>query len=186
MHKSKFIVSITVIVIAGMMMLLSVIFALIHVASNFYQDIQYITIEPHSASFSHSSVPFSLQADQSISFWLKVPNQDIEHQDSQITLSLFNKNGSLLTSINKNFNSSFSRHSTGKQHYYKLGKHHFETAFDGVLQSRFDGSWRPLTTSNIVLRQISPTVLPMQQFYLFLLGSLLLFIGIKAVEKYSP
>jgi len=186
MQQSKFILSIIITLTGGIMMLASMISAVIHVASNIYEDIQLINIEPPTTLLTQTSSSFSIQQDQDISFWFNVPNTQVENKDMQIILSVLDSNGSLLTTIEKEFNSSFTRHSDGEQHYYKLGSYHFKTAFEGVLQTRFDGTWLPTTPSKLVLRQLSSAILPLQQFYFFLLGIVILIIGVKAVEKYSP
>jgi len=186
MFKPTFVLSIIITLIGGIMMAVSMIAAVIHVASNIYEDIQLIHIAPPITSLTQTSPSFSIQQDQLISFWFNVPNTQIENKDMQITLSLFDRNGSLLTTIKKEFNSTFSRHSDGEQHYYKLGSYHFETAFEGVLQTHFDGTWLVDTPSKLILRQVSSALLPVQQFYFFLLGIVILIIGVKAVEKYSP
>jgi len=186
MFKPTFIVSIIITLVGGIMMTISMIAAVIHVASNIYEDIQLINVNPPITSLTQTSSPFTIQQDQLISFWFNMSNKQIENKDMQITLSLFDRNGSLLTTITKEFNSTFTRHSDGEQHYYKLGSYHFETAFEGVLQTRFDGTWLIETPSKLILRQLSSSLLPVQQFYFFLLGIMILIIGVKAVEKYSP
>lgn len=186
MFKPMFILSIIVTLVGGIMMTVSMIFAVIHVVNNIYEDIQLINIDPPITSLTQTSSSFSIQQDQLISFWFNVPNEKVENKDIQITLSLFDRSGGLLTTIKKEFNSTFTRHSDGEQHYYKLGSYHFETAFEGVLQTRFDGSWLVDVPSKLILRQLSSTLIPVQQFYFFLLGIVILIIGVKAVEKYSP
>jgi len=186
MQQSKFILSIFITLVGGIMMTASAISAVIHVASKLYEDIQLINISPPITSLTQTSSSFSIQQDQLISFWFNVPNTQIENKDMQITLSLFDSSGSLLTTIKKEFNSSFTRYSDGEQHYYKLGSNHFKAAFEGVVQTRFDGTWLPKTPSKLILRQLSSALLPVQQLYFFLLGIMVLIIGVKSVEKYSP
>jgi len=186
MNKAKFILSIIITLVGGIMMVGSMIVAVIHVASNIYEDVQQINIKPPTTSFTQTSPSFSIQQGQSISFWFNTRDQDIENKDLQITLSLFDSRDTLLATIKKEFNSAFTRHSDGEQHYYKLGSHDFDIAFKGVLQTRFEGAELPVIPSKIILRQISSTLFPMQQLYFFLLGIVILIIGVKAVEKYSP
>jgi hypothetical protein len=185
MNKTKILLGILIAIAGGVVMITSMVFAIINFAGNLYEDIHVFNINLQTPSAPSITTGFSIKEEKDLSLWLKAPNRQIENKDFEIEVFLIEKNDSADTKFNEDFRFGYSRNSSGEGQYYKLGKHSFQSGFNGYFRYKTKGTWVPAFKGNLVLRQELTSSFPVKQMGFFVIGIFVLVVGIGTIAKNS-
>jgi hypothetical protein len=185
MSKTKFILGIMITVLGGLVMLVSMVFGIIHIAGSLYRNSQVLDVNLKTVNVTQKTRPFEIKKGQIISVWLKYPDRQLENKDFKIGLSFVNAKEVASGEMGEDFNAGYSRNSAGNGQYYWLGKHGFQDNFKGCLQYKVNGTYVPVETGKLVLRESLPLSLPLKHILFFIAGIFTLIIGIGTIAKNS-
>jgi hypothetical protein len=172
-------------VIGGIIIIISMVSAIIHLAGNLYEDIQTFDINLHTSSKPSTTTEFSLKEKKDLSLWLKIPNRQIENKDFEIDVLLIGQNDIVEAKFNEDFRYGYFRNSSGEGQYYKIGKHSFPGSFNGYLHYETKGDWVPPFNGKLVLRQGSASSFAIKQMGMLVAGILVLIIGVGTIARNS-
>ena len=170
MNKPKLIFGVVLMLLGGSITLIGMVLGIKHFASGTYRDIHTFPISLTQENDSQQNLRFRTRGKIDFSFWLKMPDRKIENKKFRFGVALINSNGVQKVRFEENFRFGFSRNSAGNGQYYRLGRFHSENEFNGYLQYRSRGKWRPASDGYIVLRRQEPTAMPVKSIWTFFIG----------------
>ncbi len=172
-------------VAGGIIIATSMVFAIMHFAGSLYKDLHIFNINLQATPVPLKTKEFSIKEGKELSLWLKLPNREIENKDFAMSVFLIGKNDIVDTKFNEDFRFGYFRNSSGEGQYYKIGKHHFHSGFNGYFRYETKGKWVPSFEGKLVLRQDSSSFYPVKQIGLFVVGIFVLVVGIGTIVKNS-
>lgn len=184
--KIKIFLGILILVCAGLVMINALVLGIFYFSNSYYQDFK---------SFSVDLVDRSKSIEEDVnlpaghySFWLKLPDREIENKEVKFETSLIDKNSQRsLAVMNEDFSFGYFRNSDGVYQYYKIGDYKTENGFSGNIVSIYLGDWSPGCDSELVARTshannfFSLTLLKL--FIAFAFVVLFLVVGIRMISK---
>ena len=183
MNKPKLIFGITLTVLGCSIMLTGMILGIIHVASGSYRDIYTFPISLTQENASQQNLRFRTNGKADFSFWLKMPDRKIENKPFKFGVALVSNRGGRHASFEENFRFGYLRNGAEKGQYYRLGRYHSENEFNGYLQYRSSGNWRPASDGFIVLRRQEQAAVPLKSIGIFTIGFFGLVVGLGTITK---
>lgn len=185
MKKSKFILGIAIAVLAGLIMLESVITGIFHFTGKLSEDFQIFNIELQASQAPHKTSFFSAKKGQLFSVWLRLSNREVENKNLSIAVFLIDEDENIKKEFREDLRFGHFRNSAKKIRYYKLGAYDFKKGFRGYIQYELDGTWTPTETSALVLRKSPPLRLPLKQIGFFMVGIIALIVGLEIIFRNS-
>ncbi|MDH5613343.1 MAG: hypothetical protein OEY66_12905 [Gammaproteobacteria bacterium] len=174
MNKPKVIAGIVIMAIGLLMINTSSIDAIIDSSSQLYAEVQ-----SHNVDLEHKSetIAFTNKDKKKISFWLAIPNRDIENKDFKITISIFDANNEMIKGFRRDLAFKTIRQEIDNTFYYKLGDHQFGYNFDGFIKYEIEGTWLPETKTVLSLKENRKTSFSTNQIIVALTGGIVLALG---------
>ncbi len=186
MNKLKFILGIFIIIFGGIIMLISMVFGIVHIAEGLYKDVYAFPVSLSISPENSKTDSFIAKKGDKFSVWLKVPDRRIENKDFHISTFFVNQKEEVVSEFKENFKVGYFRNSFGRGQYYRLGVHDFESDFQGWINYTIGGKWRYLYNGFLVIRRRKSFSLPVREIGVFGVGILLLIIGVGTVVKNRP
>ena len=159
----------------------SVILGVLTFTGEQYEDRQIFKID--ISDETEHSFSFSANTGEPVSVWLKVPDRELENKNFSINIFFVGSNGEEIAKFKENFLFGYYRNSLGDGHYYKLGGYGFDEKFSGKIKYTINGTWFPSYSGFLVMRCQKPFFIPWEEIILFIIGSLILSVGIKISIK---
>lgn len=156
-----------------------------HFAGTLYEDVQEFPLSwSQTDSIESRTRDFTITNKNDLSFWLKMPDRQIENKDVTLQVSLVDAGGRILTEVGEDFRIGYLRNSFGRGQYYKLGAYRFPADFKGYLRYDIGSGWVPPSHNGLlVLRRSQPFSLPIRPILIFLAGILVLVTGIGTIVR---
>lgn len=184
MNKPKLIFGVVLMFLSGSITLAGMVLGIKHFASGTYRDIHTFPISLTKENGSQQNFRFRTRGKVDFSFWLKMPDRKIENKKFRFGVALVNSKGVRKVSFEENFRFGYLRNNAGQGQYYRLGRFHSENEFNGYLQYRSSGKWRPASDGYIVLRRQEPIAMPVKSIWIFFIGLAGLIAGIGTMLKF--
>jgi hypothetical protein len=183
MKTGKLIAGILITVTGGLVMSVSMVFGIIHLAGNLYRDVVSLDVDLLRPEVELKTMVFAVKPGHRLSFWLKYPNRRLENKNFTISLSAVSGSNLKICKFEQRFRNGYYRNGNGYGQYYWLGSHDFKKAFRGYLNYCTSGSYMPASKARLVLRERLPFPWPWKQGAVFLCGMFVLFAGIAVITK---
>ena len=181
-NKTKIVLGVFIALLGGIIMVTNMVFAIISTSGKLYED-AYI-FDVNFQEFLKTP-QLTINKNQKLSIWLKVPNRQIENKDIEFTASLVGRDDNVNAKFNENFRLGYLRNSSGTGQYYRLGEHHFDDNFNGYFRCETKGKWIPPYKGHLVLREGKGISVPVKNIGLFIIGIFILMVGIGTIIKNS-
>ncbi len=182
MNKQKLILGILTIICSSLILIMVLVLGISYYTGHYYIDIKSFPFEP-TVSIDENLELFPGE----YSFWLKIPNRQIENKDIQFLIFLTPQDGSDDITMKENFNVGYFRNSAGNGQYYKIGEQNFENDFIGKINYSFTGEWSFGNDSEIVIRESHLNDIISKEFWVLFAGTVagivLLIVGIKIISQ---
>ncbi len=185
MNKLKFIVGIFIIIFGGIIMIISLVFGIVHIAEGLYKDVYAFPVSLSISPENSKTDSFTAKKGDEFSVWLKVPDRRIENKDFKMSGFFVNQKAEVISEFKENFKFGYLRNSFGRGQYYKLGVYSFERDFQGWISYTIRGKWSPSYNGFLVIRRRKSFSFPVRETGVFVAGILLLIIGVGTVGKNS-
>lgn len=174
MKKPRVIAGIIIMAIGLLMINISSIDAIIDSSSQLYMEVQAHDIDLEQKT---DSIAFSNKDKNKISFWLALPNRDVESKDFKITISIFDADNQLIKGFRRDLAFKTVRQEIDGKFYYKLGDHTFGYNFAGFIKYELEGDWLPETQTVLSLKENRKTSFSTNQIIVALSGGIVLALG---------
>ena len=174
MKKPKVIAGIVIMAIGLLMIITSSIDAIIDSSSNLYKEKQAFDI---SFNENDVTIPYQHPDKKKISFWLALPDKTIESKDFKFTVSILDVDKKIIEGFRRDFAFKTTRQDINKKSYYKLGSYKFPYDFDGFINYKIEGDWKPETSAKLSLKESSKTSFSNGQILISFTGCIMLAIG---------
>jgi len=174
MKKPKVIAGIVIMVIGLLMINTSSIDAIIDSSSALYSEVQSHDVDLVNKT---ETIAFTNKDKKKISFWLALPNRDIENKDFKITISIFDANNEMIKGFRRDLAFKTIRQEIDNTFYYKLGDHQFGYNFNGFIKYEVEGAWQPEAKTMLSLKENRKTSFSTNQIIVALTGGIVLALG---------
>ena len=159
----------------GLLMIIgSSVDAIIDSSSNLYKEKNAFDI---SFNENDVTIPYQHPDKKKISFWLALPDKTIESKDFKFTVSILDVDKKIIEGFRRDFAFKTTRQDIDNNFYYKLGSYKFPYDFDGFINYKFDGDWKPATSAKLSLKESSKTSFTTGQILVSFTGCIMLAIG---------
>ncbi|MFC1589223.1 hypothetical protein ACFL3P_03020 [Pseudomonadota bacterium] len=159
----------------GLLMIIgSSVDAIIDSSSNLYKEKHAFDI---SFNENDVTIPYQHPEKKKISFWLALPDKSVEAKDFKFTVSILDVDKKPLEGFRRDFAYKTTRQDIDNKFYYKLGSFKFPYDFDGFINYKFDGDWKPATSAKLSLKESSKTSFTPGQILVSFTGCIMLAIG---------
>ena len=174
MKKPGIIAGIVIMVTGLLMINTSSIDAIIDSSSKLYKEIETHNIDLDGKT---ETIAFNNEDKRKVSFWLALPDRNIENKDFKIVISILDKNKELIKGFRRDLVFKTIRQEVDSHFYYKLGDHKFGYDFEGYIKYELEGEWLPKTKPILSLKENRKTSFSRNQIIVALTGGILLALG---------
>lgn len=174
MNKTKITAGIVTMAVGLLMIIGSSIDAIIDSSSNLYKEKLAFDV---SFKESDVTIPYLHPDKKKISFWLALPDKSIEAKNFKFTVSILDTDKKVLEGFRRDFAFKTTRQDIENNFYYKLGSYKFPYDFDGFINYKFEGDWKPATSAKLSLKESSKTSFTLGQILVSFSGCILLALG---------
>ena len=174
MNKTKITAGIVTMAIGLLLIIGSSVDAIIDSSSNLYIEKQAFDV---SFNENDVTIPYLHPDKKKISFWLALPDKNIEAKDFKFTVSILDTDKNILEGFRRDFSFKTTRQDIDNKFYYKLGSYKFPYDFDGYINYKTEGNWIPETTAMLSLKESNKTGFSSGQILASFSGCLLLLFG---------
>ncbi|MFH1459572.1 MAG: hypothetical protein ABIG64_04280 [Candidatus Omnitrophota bacterium] len=181
--KERMILGIILTIIGGTILITSLVFGIIKLANGRYEDINIFSARLTAQNKKINAGTFIANANESLSFWLKVPDRRIENRDFLLSVSIEDQNNQALATWMNNFSLGSLRNSSGFGQYYGLGTHYFHNDLVANLTYKIQGQWIAPYKGYLVIRKTRPLKIPTKHILCFTLGIIIIFSGVGIIIK---
>lgn len=174
MNKSRVTAGIVIMAIGLLMINTSSIDAIIDSSSQLYKEVQSHNVDLEQKS---ETIAFNNEDKKKISFWLALPNRDVENKDFKMTIAILDSNKEIIKGFRRDLAFKTIRQDIDDKHYYKLGDHTFGYSFKGFIKYEIEGDWLPETNATLSLKENRKTSFSTNQILVALGGGIVLALG---------
>lgn len=174
MNKTKITAGIITMAVGLLMIIGSSVDAIIDSSSTLYIEKQAFDV---SFKENDVTIPYLHPDKKKISFWLALPDINIEAKDFKFTVSILDTDKKVLEGFRRDFAFKTTRQDIDNKFYYKLGSYKFPYDFDGYINYKTEGNWMPETTAMLSLKESNKTAFSGGQILVSFSGCLLLLFG---------
>ncbi|MDH5388247.1 MAG: hypothetical protein OEY06_07350 [Gammaproteobacteria bacterium] len=174
MKKPKVIAGIVIMAVGLLMINTSSIDAIIDSSSHLYQETQSYNID---LELKTETIAFNNPDKRKISFWLALPNKDVETKNFKIVVSILDSNKEIIKGFRRDLAFKTIRQEIDDIFYYKLGDHKFGYDFEGYIKYELEGDWLPGTKTLLSLKENRKTSFSTNQIIVALTGGIVLALG---------
>ena len=174
MNKPKITAGIVIMAFGLLMINVSSIDAIIDSSSQLYSEVQSHPIDLENKS---EILNFNNTDKKRISFWLALPNKDIEQKDFKIVISILDSKQRVIKGFRRDFSFKTTRQEIDNHFHYKLGDHKFGRSFEGYIKYELEGNWLPETQPTLSIKENRKTSFSNNQALAAFTGGMLLILG---------
>lgn len=174
MNKRKVATGIIIMVIGLLMINTSSIDAIIDSSSQLYMD-----VESHDINLEKKTetIVFNNKDKRKISFWLVLPDRNIENKNFKIVVSVLDSNKNFVKGFRRDLAFKTIRQEIDGNFYYKLGDHKFGYDYEGYIKYELEGDYLPETTPTLSFKENRKTSFSNNQVLVSLGGAIMLALG---------
>lgn len=174
MNKPKVTAGIVIMAIGLLMINTSSIDAIIDSSRQLYQEVETHNIDLVKKT---ETIAFNNETKRKISFWLVLPDRNIEDKNFKIVLSVLDSNKAFIKGFRRDLAFKTTRQEIDGKFYYKLGDHKFGYDYEGYIKYELEGDWLPETSPTLSFKENRKTSFSNNQVLVSLGGAIFLALG---------